>query len=120
VKDLIDRNGRLTGHLESHVFDAIIGNGKPLAAVQALSFEGGDTPTLEREVDATAWLVEDVKRKHKALPVAVFLLLPKGSSKTFERARRLFPPLKSDLVPEPEMEQWARRQAETLAAQIGA
>jgi hypothetical protein len=120
VKDLIDRNGRLAGHLESHVFDAIIGNGKPLAALQALSFEGGDSPTLEREVDATAWLVEDVKRKHKALPVAVFLLPPKGSSKTFNRACRLFPQLKSDLVPEPKMEQWAKRQAQALAAQIGA
>jgi hypothetical protein len=120
VKDLIDKNGELSGHLESHRVDVVLSNGKPLAAVQALSFEGGDSSALQKEVDATAWLVEDVKRKHRMLPVAVFLLPPKGASKNYARARRLFPQLKSDLVPEDEMEQWAKRQARAAAAHIGA
>ena len=120
VKDLIDKNGELSGHLESHRVDVVLSNGKPLAAVQALSFEGGDSSALQKEVDATAWLVEDVKRKHRMLPVAVFLLPPKGASKSYAGARRLFPQLKSDLVPEDEMEQWAKRQARAAAAHIGA
>ena len=119
VKDLIDKNGRLSGRVESHIVDVIVGNGKPLAAVQALSFEGGDSHTLQRDVDATAWIVGDVKRKHKELPVAVFLLPPKGNSDAFERARKLFPQLKTDLVPENKMEQWARKQAHAVAAHIG-
>jgi hypothetical protein len=120
VKDMVEKNSELSGHLESHRFDVILGNGKPLAAVQALSFEGGDSPALQKEVDATAWIVEDVRRKHRTLPVAVFLLPPKGESKSYMRARKLFPQLKSDLVPESQMEQWARRQAKAAAAHIGA
>jgi hypothetical protein len=120
VKELIGKNGELSGHLESHTVDVILGNGKPLAAVQALSFEGADSPALQREVDATAWLIEDVKRKHRTLPVAVFLLLPKSETKTYLRAKRLFPRLKSDFVSEPEMEQWAKRQARAAAAYVGA
>jgi hypothetical protein len=120
VKDLVEKNSQLAGHLESHRFDVILGNGRPLAAVQALSFEGGDSPSLQKEVDATAWIVEDVKRKHKNLPVAVFLLPPRGTSKSYTRARKLFPQLKSDLVPEDQMEQWAKRQARAAAAHIGA
>jgi hypothetical protein len=120
VKDLIGKNGQLSGHLEWHRLDVILGNGKPLAAVQALSFEGGDSPALQKEVDATAWLVGDVKRRHRTLPVAVFLLPPKSESKTYTRAKRLFPQLKSDLVLENEMEQWAKKQARVAAAHIGA
>lgn len=120
VKDLIGKNGELSGHLESHRVDVILGNGKPLAAVQALSFEGADSPALQREVDATAWLIEDVKRKHRTLPVAVFLLPPKSDTKTYSRAKRLFPLLNSDLIPELEMEQWAKRQARAAAAHVGA
>jgi hypothetical protein len=120
VKDLVGKNSELAGHLESHTFDVLLGNGKPLAAVQALSFEGGDSHALQKEVDATAWIIEDVRRKHKTLPVAVFLLPPKGASKSYMRARKLFPQLKSDLVPEDQMEQWAKRQARAAAAHIGA
>jgi hypothetical protein len=98
AKDLVDKNGQLTGQLESHRVDVVLGNGRPLAAVQALSFEGADTLALQRDVDATAWLVEDMKRKHKALPMAVFLLPPRTEAKTYLRAKRLFPRLKSDLV----------------------
>jgi len=120
VNDLFEKNSQLAGHLESHQFDVLLANGRPLAAVQALSFEGGDSPALQKEVDATAWIIEDVKRKYRNLPVAVFLLPPKGASKSYTRARKLFPQLKSDLVPEHEMEQWARKQARAAAAYIGA
>lgn len=83
AKQLIGKNGQLTGLVETHRLDVIIGNGKPLAAVQALSFEGGDTWALQRDVDSTAWLIEDVKRRHKILPIGVFCclrsVLPKPS-----------------------------------------
>jgi hypothetical protein len=51
AKELIGKNGELSGHLESHRVDVILGNGRPIAAVQALSFEGADSPSLQREVD---------------------------------------------------------------------
>jgi hypothetical protein len=120
ANELIGKNGELSGHLESHRVDVILGNGRPFAAVQALSFERADSPSLQREVDATAWLVEDVKRKHRTLPVAVFLLPPKGETKTYLRAKKLFPRLNSDLVPEAEMEQWARKQARAAVGRVGA
>lgn len=120
VKDLIEKNSELTGHLESHRFDVVLGNGRPVAAVHALSFEAGDSPALKREVDATAWLVEDVKRKHRALPVGLFLLPPKKSSNLFDRARRLFPELKGEIIPENKMAQWAKRQAAVVAKHIEA
>jgi hypothetical protein len=68
----------------------------------------------KKEVDATAWLVEDVKRKHRTLPIAVFLLPPKSDTSAYVRAKRLFPRLKGELVPEHAMEQWAKKQAREL------
>jgi hypothetical protein len=73
---LVKKNQKLPGRVEEHAFDVVLANGRPLAAVHALSFEVSDHERLERVVDATAWLVEDVKKAHAKLPVAIFALPP--------------------------------------------
>lgn len=115
---VVRKNEKLAGMIEEHKFDVVLANGKPLAAVHALSFETSEHERLERAVDAAAWLVEDVKKKHRELPVAVFALPPVDPSPPYERAKKLFPQLKGELVPEAKMAQWARHQARIIAERV--
>jgi len=116
---VVAKNKVLTGQLESHTLDVVLANAKPFAAVQALSFEVDREPELNRDVDAAAWILEDVGKKHKHLPIAMFLLPPSRPSAPYERARKLFPKLNGEIVTEQKMPQWARRQARAFAGEHG-
>jgi hypothetical protein len=112
---VVAKNKVLTGQLESHTFDVVLANAKPFAAVQALSFEVDKGPELNRDVDAAAWILEDVSKKHPHMPIAMFLLPPSGISAPYERAKKLFPKLNGEIVTEQKMPQWARKQARAFA-----
>ncbi len=104
----------LEGKLGAHQFDVVLANGKPLAAVNALSFEVASKRDLQREVDATAWALDDVRHLDEALPLAVFVLPPtnSGAEQVFRSASKVFKGLGAKLLDDdPAMARWAKRQA---------
>lgn len=92
----------------------VLTDGKSLAAVQALSFEISQAEHLEKEVEATAWTIDDVKKEHPRLPLAVFVLPPRNGSPLYEKAQRVYRGLEAVILTGSEMGNWARTQADVL------
>lgn len=118
VEELVKRDETLSGHFDQHRFDIVLRNGKPLAAVHALSFEIAESERLDKEIDATAWSIDDVRKKYSQLPLAVFVLDPLGqpNRRRFTHAQRLFRALHADVLNEARIPVWATKQARTIAA----
>lgn len=115
----VNRNVLIPGKLDEHRFDVSVENGHPYLAAHGLSFEGPHSKDLDKEIDATAWSIDDVKTANKTLDLAVLVLPPKSvRSKTFLRAVRVFEGLKADVVEEPEAESWAQEHARRLQKQL--
>jgi hypothetical protein len=114
-RDLLRKNVKLQGEFDQHQFDVAVQNGRVFFAAHGLSFEGPLTRDLEKEIDATAWGVDDVKRQQPRLPLAIVALPPRTQSKTYERASRVFEGLRADVVDENQVDEWAQR----MAAAVG-
>ena len=113
---LIHRNHELTGKLDRHVFDVVVANGKPFFAAQGLSFEI-DPHILNREIDATAWAIDDVRKEKRAMPLAVVAVRPlHGKIEAFDRAVHVFEGLNADVLRENDVERWAKRVAKETDA----
>ena len=110
-------HGMLEGKLGEHRFDVVLANGKPLAAVDAISFEVRSKANLQREVDATAWALDDVRRLNKDMPLAVFVLPPTNAEaeQVFRAASKTFKALGAKVMQdEPALARWAARRASGL------
>jgi hypothetical protein len=107
AEDLVKTHYTLQGNLDEHQFDLAVANGLVLSAAQGLSFEVPPTGELAKDIDATAWAIDDVKKKDRTVPLAVIALPPKTKSRTFERAVRVFEGLKADVVLEEDVPDWA-------------
>lgn len=106
VRDLIQRDYALSGQFDRHTFDVAVANGQAFLAAQALSFEGSSSPNLHRDIDATAWAIDDVRKKLPRLPLRIFALPPRGTSKLFTLAKRIFAGLDAKIVSENQMGRW--------------
>lgn len=107
------------GKFGKHQFDVVLAGAHPLAAIEALSFEVGSPRSLRRDVDATAWALDDVHKLHPRLPLAVFALPPANpDAKSVQGdAARLFRGLGASVIStEPSMARWALRHAGPLSA----
>jgi hypothetical protein len=117
AKELVHLHRSLEGKLGEHRFDVVLSNGKPLAALNALSFEVRSAGNLQREVDATAWALDDVRRLDEDMPLAVFILPPTNeeAERVFRSASKIFKGLGAKIIDdEPAMARWATRQADRL------
>ncbi len=90
IKNIMKTNFEIKGKFSSHAFDFCIANGKMYSAVQGLSFQGTDPKVKQKDADATAWAVDDVKKRKPTLPIAVIVVPPRGTSKAYENARSTF------------------------------
>ncbi len=117
AEDFVKTNATLEGRFDKHRFDVVLAHGRPLAAVHAISFEIVERERLEKEIEATAWTVDDMRKKHRVLPLAVFVLQPSdgGVSSVYTRAVRLFRHLNAEIVTENKMPVWAHAQARSVA-----
>ncbi len=97
------------GRHMAYYFDVSVGNGHPLFAGQGISFEAPSGPKLNREISATAWLVEDVKREYPDLPIGVITLPPKHDQPFYDKALRTLKDVGAEVVPEHELTKWADR-----------
>ncbi len=112
------RHHKIPGKLADHAFDVVVGNGKALFAAQGLSFEVDDSAGLRKDVDATAWAIDDVKKRNRSLPLAVLALPPRKESEIFVSAERIFKGLGAAVVPEDQMGQWARKEAKRIPLRL--
>lgn len=100
----------------------VLANTRPLAAIQALSFEISEGEYLQKGGGVTAWTIDDIKRRRRQLPFAVYMLPPlaKRGSSIYETATRAFRGLEADvLTTEKKMADWARAQAAGLEGERG-
>jgi len=97
----------LQGALQIHQFDAGIANGRTYIAARGLSFEGPATRDASKEVEATAWAIDDIRQTASPPKLAVIALPPRRSSKLFDEANHVFTSLGTEVVPEDEAHDWA-------------
>lgn len=118
---LRNRMHSLQGKHMAYKFDVSVSNGHPFFAAQAISFEVPGTRFLDKEISATAWLIEDVKRETQDLPIAVMALPPvleranDVSLSTYKRAAGTFRELGAEVVLEAELAPWAKRMVELVS-----
>jgi Protein of unknown function (DUF3037) len=117
AENLVRPNEILQGKLDAHRLDVVLANGKLLAALNALSFEISESEHLDREIQVTAWTIDDVRKLHRKLPLAIYMLPPLENevSNSYTRATRLFETLDADVVTsERAMKVWAEQRAQSL------
>ena len=118
AKELVRKNESVTGRYYQHEFDVVFANGRPFAAVNALSFEMANRSQLQKDIDATAWIVDDVRMNPKTedLPLAIYTLPPLGEDDRplFEKATKAFRGLKADVIVQDEaMSRWTDKQIQS-------
>lgn len=120
TSQLVHFHRSLEGKLGEHQFDVVLADGKPLAAVNALSFEIRSKGLLQREVDATAWALDDVRRLDEDMPLAVFILPPTNipAERVFSSASKVFKGLGAKVMDdERAIGRWATRHTNHLGTQ---
>jgi hypothetical protein len=115
-----EHNYALAGRRMSHQFDVAVGNGHPLFAAQGLSFEIPETRKLDKEVSATAWVIQDVKQIFQDLPITVVVLPPREVNRTYLEAVGAFRDLRAEVVEENGINEWADRMADLVPPPGGA
>jgi hypothetical protein len=73
-RELVKRNYQIQGAIESHPFSLAIANGRPLVAAEVFSFVGSDRRNQERDVHATAWAFEDVRKRDTSVALAALVM----------------------------------------------
>jgi hypothetical protein len=113
--DLIKKQRAIRGKIDTHVFDVVVENGRPFFAAQGLSFEKSLSVDVQKDVDATAWAINDIRNTpaHRLLPVAILALPPGSDSQPFVRAKKVFRSLKAEMISEAEMGNWVKKTIRT-------
>ena len=116
VEEIVKRNETVEGRYDQHRFDVVLANGRLFGALHAISFEIRESEHLEKEVEATAWTLDDVRKRHRTLPLGVLVLPPKGkgSFPLYSRAVKVYRKLNAEVITEKKMDTWARQRAQTI------
>ena len=97
--DLVKRKYSVEGKLDDHTFDVVVSKNRPYFAAQGLSFELTNLTMLQKDVDATAWAIDDVKNNDPGFPIAILALPPVVDQVgLFKRAKKLFKGLDTDVL----------------------
>jgi hypothetical protein len=114
--DLIKKQRSISGRIEKHIFDVVVENGRPYFAAQGLSFERSLIVDVQRDVDATAWAIDDIRESAatRDLPVAVLALPPSGRSRPYVSAKRIFRALDVQMISETGMGNWVKKTMKVL------
>jgi hypothetical protein len=108
AKSLLKRHYPISGALDQHEFDISVANGHALFAVQGLSFDAAEeNDRLIKDVHATAFSVEDVRKRDPDFPVGVVALLPGDEPPQYQRAVHTLREVGADVVTEDQVDQWA-------------
>lgn len=110
----------MLGQTGRHTFDLGTANGLAYFLTQAISFEIADQREIEKQVDATAWAIEDVGRLNTKPPIGVAILPPKktgGIENMYSNARNVFTDLGAEVLDEEGIRPWAKKMAELVPKQ---
>jgi hypothetical protein len=119
ARHLVRKNQSITGKYNSHSFDIALVNGSPFAAVNALSFGVANRVQLQKEIDATAWIFDDVRMSSHKLPLAVYIMRSDGDQDLFEKTERTFNGLRSMVVSDDKsLSQWADKNIRQKADEL--
>lgn len=112
---LLSTDKQIEGALEPHEFDIRAINGKPIFAANVIAYQMPRLAILRRDIDATAWAIDDVRTKNQDLPIAVIAPDDPGKNESlFERSRSTFGSLGAEVVTEREVSNWSKRMAEEV------
>lgn len=118
-KERVQRKPRIKGRFEAHRFDFGLGNGRILHLVSTFSFEvpNRDKDTLQTEVDACAWAINDVRAVEVGISITPITVVTIGESQRslLDDAESMYESLGARLVREPYIDDWAR----AVASEIG-
>ena len=115
-KEAVQVRVTVPGHYETHKFDLGVRNGVLLHAIATFSFEAPDRETLQTEVDACAWAIQDVRKSTPELPITVVTI---GSGGRLDAAERVYSEVGARLIREPHIEEWARGVSSQLEPLLG-
>lgn len=109
---------RIAGRLTEHEVDIGILNGTPLVAAQAISFLRITSQQVQRDVDATAWVLDDIRQADDHPQLAVIVTEPGNETRQeFDDAIELFGKLaEGGVVRQRELSTWAEHAAELALA----
>lgn len=107
----------INGRYEQHFFDLALANGQAIAGSLGVSFQVHDPSNLERNLSVAKWTVIDVRQEHPNLPLAIVTLPPSRHSKMYDDLVSTAVQLRSEVVPEGEVNRWAQRMAERAKAE---
>jgi hypothetical protein len=111
ARHLVKRDFPITGMVENHPFSLAIANGRPFVAAEVFSFVGADVKSQEKDVRATAWAFDDVRRRHRDMTLAALVLRGEEPSPAFEDARKIFGSLEVDIILKDSVDVWAEEVA---------
>src|SRR5258708_3538051 len=112
------RRPTLIGKFDRHRFDAGVKNGALLSAAAALSFELlGLEEDLRKDVDSTAWAIDDVRKvlEYRTLPISVLVFPPRRELALYGRARTVFEGLGATVVEEAAFPNWALEEVSRIS-----
>lgn len=115
---LKDEDYAIQGSHKQYTLDVTVANDELLYGAEALSFEVPDWRRVDRDVNAAAWLVRDVKDAHPDFDIGVMVLPPRDSSdmerqEKYGLAVRLIGNNGAKVLPESGFSAWAETMALT-------
>jgi hypothetical protein len=111
---LREQNYPFQGQRMEHQFDLAVGNGQPIFAAQALSFQIPETRKLDKEVSAAAFIVQDVRQNRPNFPIGVVVSPPRQNNQRYNDAIAAFTDLGAEVVQELNLDAWADRMADLV------
>ncbi len=120
-RGLIHRDLQLDGAIEKHRLDIGLKNGELYGGSFALSFEAGSPKSQQRETDAIAFALTDLRDVVEPGMFAIAVIPPRAAhSPTYDRARHIFKELKAPMVSESRLAKWATDLVDQLPENVAA
>ena len=108
VKGVLKRDFATNGHFEAHELDLAVVNGALKAGAFALSFGQTNKVQLKRDMDATAFAIEDIRRSHRQMSLSVLAYAEGADPADVARAESLFQNWAAPVVTERGISSWSR------------
>ena len=113
----LHRSFLIEGAIELHRFELGVRNGKLIGASRTISFESEGPTSLDREIEAVAYSLSDVRQKIANVSLSVIAIPPRSpGSKAFARAEKVFSSFGATLIPEAYVDTWAEQEAQAVLA----
>lgn len=104
---VVRTRSRVSADMRSRKFDVVVSNGIARCAAQCFNFVVANPDRILEQVDATAFAIQDVRRKLPDLPMAMVLSKASAREDAHEIARKAAAKAGAECVVEDELSGWA-------------